>query len=72
MLTRSSRQEVFCQKSVLKNFTKLTEKDLCLSHFLKKFKASNFIKKWLQHRRFPVNFATNNYFAEHFWTVASG
>ena len=27
--TRSSRVEVFCEKSVLKNFTKLTEKHLC-------------------------------------------
>ena len=33
---RSSRPEVFCKKGVLRNFTKLTGKDLCQSLFLNK------------------------------------
>ena len=35
-----SRPEVFCKKSVLKNFTKFTGKHLCLSLFLTKLQAS--------------------------------
>ena len=31
---RSSRPEVFCKKSVLRNFTKFTGKQLCQSLFL--------------------------------------
>ena len=33
---RSSRPEVFCEKSVLKNFTKFTGKQLCQSLFFNK------------------------------------
>ena len=33
---RSSRQEVFCNKGVLRNFTKFTEKHLCQSLFFNK------------------------------------
>ena len=33
---RSIRPEVFCKKGVLRNFTKLTGKDLCQSLFLNK------------------------------------
>ena len=36
MKGRSSRQEVFCEKGVLRNFTKLTGKHLCQSLFFKK------------------------------------
>ena len=41
---RSSRPEVFCEKVVLKNFTKFTGKHLCQVPGLD------------LHRRFPVNF----------------
>ena len=43
---RSSRQEVFCKKGVLKNFAKFTGKHLCQSLFLNKvagLQACNFI-----------------------------
>ena len=33
---RSSQPEVFCEKGVLKNFAKFTEKHLCLSLFFNK------------------------------------
>ena len=33
---RSSRQELFCKKGVLRNFAKFTEKCLCQSLFFKK------------------------------------
>ena len=47
---RSSRQEVFYEKGVLRNFTKLTGKHLCQSLFFNKVAG-------LRHRCFPVNFA---------------
>ena len=34
--SRSSRQEVFCEKGVLRNFTKFTGKQLCQSLFFNK------------------------------------
>ena len=44
-------------KGVLNNFANSTGKHLCWSLFLIKFQdAPNFIKKRLQHRRFPVKF----------------
>ena len=47
--SRSSRPEVFCNKDVLRNFAKSTEKHLCQSLFLNKVaslrEACNFIKK---------------------------
>ena len=65
---------MFCQKGVLKNFTKFTGKDLCQSLFSDKvaeFRAQtcNFIKR-LWHRCFPVNFAKffkNFFFIKTFW-----
>ena len=45
---RSSRQELFCKKGVLRNFAKFTGKCLC---------QSLISKKRLWHRCFPVNFA---------------
>ena len=45
---RSSRPEVFYKKGVLRNFAKVTGKNLC---------QSLFIKKRLWHSCFPVNFA---------------
>ena len=36
---RSSHPEVFCKKGIHKNYTRLSEKDLCWSLFLIKFRA---------------------------------
>ena len=47
-------REVFCKKSVLRNFAKFTGKHLCQS--LTCAEACNFIKKRLWHWRFPLNF----------------
>ena len=55
-ILRSSRTEVFCEKGVLKNFTKFTGKHLCQSLFFNKV-AGSLLKKRLYHRCFPVNFA---------------
>ena len=54
---RSSRQEVFCKKGVLKNFAIFTGKRLCWTLFNKVtgLQACNFIMKRLQHICFPVN-----------------
>ena len=48
-LNRSSLPEVFCKKSVLRNFTKFTGKPLCQILFFNKVAG-------LRHRCFPVNF----------------
>ena len=50
---RSSRPEVVCKKSVLRNIAKFTGKHLCQSLFFNKVPA--FRRLW--HRCFPVNFA---------------
>ena len=42
---RSSRQEVFCKKGVLRNFVKLTGKHLCQSLFFNKVADLKYIKK---------------------------
>ena len=60
--SRSSRPEEFCEKGVLRNFTKITGKHLCQSLFLIKLQAlglrpATLFKKRLWHRCFPVNFA---------------
>ena len=47
--SRSSCPGVFCQKGVLRNFAKFTEKHLCQSLFFNKVAG-------LRHRCFPVNF----------------
>ena len=57
LTNRSSRPEVFCKNCVLKNFTKLPGMHLYQSLSLIKLQISNFIKKRLWHRYFPVNFA---------------
>ena len=46
---RSIRSQMFFKSDVLKNFANFTGKHLCWS--------LNFIKKRLQHRRFPMKFA---------------
>ena len=55
---RSSRPEVFCKNSVLRNFQKFTE-DLCKSPFFNKvadLRSTTLLKKKLWHRCFSVNF----------------
>ena len=57
---RSSRQEVFCKKSVLRNFEKFTGKYLCQSLLFNKvagLRLATLLKRRLWHRRFPLNFA---------------
>ena len=52
--------ELFCKKSVLKNFAKFTGKHLCQSLFLNKvagLRLANLLKTRPWHRCFPVNFA---------------
>ena len=69
-ISRSSRPKVFCKKAALKISAKFTEKHLCWSLFLIKFIKNNntitqkiiktpvqVIKKRLQYKCFPVNFA---------------
>ena len=56
---KSSRPEVFCEKGVLRNFTKLTGKHLCQSFFFNKVagpRPATFLKQILWHRCFPVSF----------------
>ena len=56
---KSSRPEVFCEKGVLKNFTKVTGKHLCQSLFFNKvadLRPATLLKKRLWNRCFPVNF----------------
>ena len=48
---QKQRPEVFCKKGVLRNFTKVTGKQLCLSLFLNKVAG---LRLW--HKCFPVNF----------------
>ena len=58
--SRSSRQEVFYKKCVLRNFPKFTRKDLCQSLFFNKVAGlmpATLLKKRLWHKCFPVNFA---------------
>ena len=57
--TRSSRPELFCKKSVFRNFAKFTGKHLCPSLFFNKvagLRPATLLKKRLWHRCFPVNF----------------
>ena len=52
--------EVFCKKSVNKNFAKLTGKHLCQSLFFNKvagLRSATLFKKRLWHMFFPMNFA---------------
>ena len=50
---------MFCEKGVLRNFTKFTGKHVCHCLFFNKVVgwSLQFIKKWLWHRCFPVNIA---------------
>ena len=56
---RSSRQEMFCEKVVPRNFTKFTGKNLCQGLLLNKvagLRPATLLKKRFWHRCFPVNF----------------
>ena len=70
---KSSRPEVFCQKSILRNFVKFTGKHLCQSLFFNKVAAlrpATLLKMRLRHRCFPVNFVKfvrTPFFIEHLW-----
>ena len=72
-LFRNSCPEVFCQKSVIRNFTKFTEKHLCQSLFFHKvagLRPATLLKKRLWHRCFPVNFVKflrKTFSKEHLW-----
>ena len=72
-LVRSSRQEVFCKKGVLRNLAKFTGKHLCQSLILNKvtiLRPAALFKKRFWHSCFPVNFAKflrTHFFAEHLW-----
>ena len=71
LTVRSSRQEVFCKKGVLTNFTKLTGKQLCQSlffHEVEGLRSATLLKKRLWHSCFPVNFVKvlrTPFFIEH-------
>ena len=55
---KSSRPDVFCNKSVLRNFSKFTGKHLCQRLFFNKIaglRSATLLKKRLWHRCFPVN-----------------
>ena len=58
-ISRSSRPEVFCKKSILRNFAKFTGKQLCQSLFFNNvagLRLATSLKKRLWRRCFPVNF----------------
>ena len=60
MYTKAVTRSVLQKKTVLKNFSIFTEKNLCCSPFLNRAagpQTCNFIKNRLQHRYFPVNIA---------------
>ena len=69
---RSSRPE-FCEKDVLRNFAKFTEKHLCQSLFFNKVTGlcpATLLKKRLWYRCFPLNFAKflgTTFLTEHLW-----
>ena len=69
----SSRQEVFCEKGVLRNFIKFTGIQLCQCLFLNKVsirRPATLLKKRFWHMCFPVNlvkFARTPFLTEHLW-----
>ena len=71
--TRSSCPEVFCKKSVLRNFAKFTGKHLCHSPFFNKvagLRPGTLFKKRLWHWCFPVTFTKflrTYFYIEHLW-----
>ena len=77
VISKSSRLEVFCKESVLKNFAIFTLEHLCWSRFLIKLqalKACNFIKKKTPTQLLSCDyckFFKSTYFEEHLQTIAS-
>ena len=66
---RTSRQEVFCEKGVLRNFIKFIGKHLCQSLFFNKvagLRPATLLKKRLWHRCFSVDFV--KFLRPHFLT----
>ena len=72
-ISRSSRPEVFCKKSVLRNFGKFTGKHLPQGLVFNKvegLRPAALLQKRLWHRYFPVNFAEflrTLFLTEHLW-----
>ena len=73
LMDRSSREDVFCENCVLKNFAKFTGKHVRLSRWPV---ACNFIKKETLAQMFPVNFAKflgTPFLTEHLrWVLLDG
>ena len=66
--SRSCHWQMFLKIGVLKNFVNFTKKTYILESLFNKvagLQASNFIKKRLQHRCFPVKFLRTPIFTEH-------
>ena len=60
LIDRSSCQEVFCKKGILRNFAKFTGKHLCQSFLFNSvasLRPATLLKKRLWHRCFPQNFS---------------
>ena len=58
-MLRSSRPEMFCERGVIRIFTKFTGKHLCQSPLFNKVAGlgtAAFLKKRLWHSCFPLNF----------------
>ena len=83
ILFRSTRPEMFCEKSVIKNFTKFTRKHLCQSHFFNKvagpglffnkvagLRPVTLLKNRFWYSCFPMNFVKflrTPFFTAHLW-----
>ena len=75
VVCRSSRPEMFCKKSLLKNFAKFTGKTCARVSFFKKLQAiglrpATLLKNRLWHRCFPANFTKflrTPFIIEHLW-----
>ena len=75
-LSRSSHRRCFVRKGVLRNFVKLTGKQLCKSLYFNKVacRLVTLLKKRLRQRCFPVNFAKflrTSFLIKHLWATAS-
>ena len=57
LIFRSSLPDVFCEKGVLRSFTKFTGKHLRRSLYFNKVADPTLLKQRLWHRYFPVTFA---------------
>ena len=80
-ISRSNCLQVFCRKSVFRNFAKFTWKNLCQGLFFNKvagLRISTLLKKRLWHRYFHVDFAKSlrtNFFLQNTsggWFCISG